>query len=133
METFIRTTAGTAAASIHGNTLGIVAKDPVDGSTVQAYATFSRSELEQIRDAITEQLNRTAEPAPLHMATNVGNAGNQPYKTACGEPGNSTIYFRQVTCPACIEALRTREVREVPEGTWITTPGRAVSEFIPNE
>jgi hypothetical protein len=87
VQTFIKNEAGTAAASIDGNTLGIVAKDPVEGSTVQAYATFSRSELEQIRDAITEQLNRTADGV---------------------------------------------EVRETPEGTWFTYPGRANSEFVPN-
>lgn len=88
MQTFIKNEAGTAAFSIDGTTLGVVAKDPFGGPNDQAYATFSRSELEQIRDAITAELTRTA-------------AGV--------------------------------EVREVPEGTWFTTPGRAVSEFIPND
>jgi hypothetical protein len=132
MQTFIKNESGTAAVSIDGNALGIVEKNPF-GGTNQAYGRFSRSELEQIRDAITAELDRTAEPAPLHFPTNVGNAGNQPYKTACGEPGNSTIYQRQVTCPACLEALKSVQVREVPEGTWITTPGHPVSQFIPNE
>lgn len=87
MQTFIKNAAGTAAASIDGNTLGIVAKDPFGGPNEQAYATFSRSELEQIRDAITAQLDQTADGV---------------------------------------------EVREVADGTWITRPGHAVSEFIPN-
>jgi len=87
MQTFITNQVGTAGLSIDGNTLGIVGRNQF-GGTNQAYGTFSRSELEQIRDAITEQLARTADDV---------------------------------------------EVREVPEGTWVTTPGRAVSDFIPNE
>jgi hypothetical protein len=60
VQTFIKNEAGTAAFSIDGATLGVVARDPFGGSNDQAYATFSRSELEQIRDAISEELARTA-------------------------------------------------------------------------
>jgi hypothetical protein len=60
METFIKNEAGTAAFSVAGTTLGVVAKDPFGGPNDSAFGTFSRSELEQIRDAITEELNRTA-------------------------------------------------------------------------